>query len=376
MVLRFEDSPMAYFRRLGCVLFLLFACCEAGCSSSNTVKLQGSGASFPAPLYTKWFKEYNAAHPDVRVDYQSSGSGAGVKAMIDKTMDFGASDAAMTKEEIAQVDGGVQLLPMTAGSIVLGYNIPDVDHLKLSRDAYVGIFLGTITKWNDPAIASTNDGVKLPAADINVVVRADSSGTSAVFTKHLSAISKVFAKSPGTNKMPNWPVGTKSKGNEGVAASLNTTPNSIGYVEYGFAVAADVKFKMALLENKNGKYVAPLIASGQAALASLDMPEDLVGWLPDPAGDEAYPIVTYTWMLAYKKYADPKKAQALKEVLAYCLTDGQKQSESLGYIPLPSVVVDKVKAALGNINPGESPTKTDGKTANDKAPSEKAKIAG
>src|SRR5262245_53592170 len=204
-------------------------------TGGSLVKLQGAGASFPAPLYTKWFKTYSAAHQGVQIDYQSVGSGSGVKAVIDKTVDFGASDAAMSAEEIAQVQGGVQLLPMTAGSIVLAYNLEGVSELKLSRKAYAGIFLGQVKKWNDPAIASTNPGAKLPDMPINVVVRADSSGTTFVFTKHLSAISPEFAKSPGTNKMPSWPVGTKSKGNEGVTASLKTTPGSIGYIEFGYA---------------------------------------------------------------------------------------------------------------------------------------------
>jgi phosphate transport system substrate-binding protein len=345
-------------RTIGLVSILFLISSSIACSPSSGNKLQGSGASFPYPLYSKWFKAYNAAHPEVQVDYQSTGSGAGVRAMIDKTVDFGASDAAMTPEEIAQVDAGVQLLPMTAGSIVLGYNVSDVDNLKLSRKAYVDIFLGKITKWNDPAIASTNEGVKLPDSKINVVVRADSSGTSYVFSKHLSTISKAFSDAIGTNKLPNWPVGTKSQGNDGVADALNTTPNSFGYVEYGFAISPDAKFKMAQLENKAGKYVAPSIASGEAALASLEMPEDLKAWLPDPEGDKAYPIVTYTWILAYKKYVDPKKAKTLKDVLTYCLTDGQKQSEALGYIPLPDVVVGKVKAALDNIKSSGGETAT------------------
>jgi len=205
-----------------------------GSAKGGNVMLQGAGASFPAPLYSKWFKVYNTAHPEVKIDYQSVGSGAGVKAIIDKTVDFGASDAAMTPDEIAKVEGGVQLLPMTAGSIVLAYYLPGVDNLKLTRDAYVGIFLGKIKKWNDKAIADANPGAKLPDRDINVVVRADGSGTTYVFTKHLSAISEEFAKSPGVNKQPNWPVGTKAKGNEGVAASIKSTPGSIGYLEYGY----------------------------------------------------------------------------------------------------------------------------------------------
>jgi phosphate transport system substrate-binding protein len=335
------------FSRL-CLPLLVLSVASCNFHSGNKVKLQGSGASFPAPLYNKWFKSYYEAHPDVRVDYQSVGSGAGVKALQDKTVDFGASDAAMSTEEIAKVDAGVQLLPMTAGSIVLAYNLKGVDDLKLSRDTYVGIFLGKVTKWNDPGIVASNPGAKLPDGDINVVVRADSSGTSFVFTKHLSAISKEFAKSPGTNKMPNFTVGTKSKGNEGVSAAISTTPGSIGYIEYGFAKA--VKLKMATLQNKAGKHVEPTIASGQAALASeKKMPENLVIWIPDPEGDNAYPIVTYTWIMTYKKYEEPKKAAALKDMLTYCLTDGQKNCEELGYIPLPREVVEAVKAALGNI---------------------------
>ena len=205
-----------------------------GEAKGDSVTLQGAGASFPAPLYSKWFKMYNKNHPDVKIDYQSVGSGAGVKSVIDKTVDFGASDAAMSNEEIAKVDGGVRLFPMTAGGIVLAYNLAGVDNLKLTRDAYVGIFLGKIKKWNDKAIADANPGAKLPDRDINVVTRADGSGTTFVFTKHLSAISEEFAKSPGVNKQPNWPVGTKAKGNEGVAASIKSTPGSIGYLEYGY----------------------------------------------------------------------------------------------------------------------------------------------
>ena len=224
----------------------LMACSGVACSSSgggggSRVKLGGAGATFPAPLYTKWFKEYNAAHPNIEIDYQSIGSGGGVKDMIDHTVDFGASDVAMTDAEIAKVPEGVQLLPMTAGAIVLAYNLPGVDELKLSRDAYIGIFLGKIKKWNDPAIAASNKGVNLPDTDVNVVVRSDSSGTTEVFTKHLAAVSKEFAASPGVNKLPNWPVGTKSKGNEGVSAALATTPGAIGYVEYGYADRREVE---------------------------------------------------------------------------------------------------------------------------------------
>jgi phosphate transport system substrate-binding protein len=311
------------------------------------VKLQGAGASFPAPLYTKWFKAYGATHPGVQIDYQSVGSGSGVKAVIDKTVDFGASDAAMNAEEIAQVPGGVQLLPMTAGSIALSYNLEGVKDLKLSRKAYAGIFRGTIKKWNDPAIAASNKDVKLPDEPINVVVRADSSGTTFVFTKHLSAISPEFAKSPGTNKMPNWPVGTRSKGNEGVTASLKTTPGSIGYIEYGYAKSQDLP--MASLENKAGQYVAPTTESGQAALASAKLPDDMIVWASDPDAGEAYPIVTYTWLILYKQYPNKQKLEALQGLLKYALNEGQKDCEALGYIPLPAAVSEKVIAAVTNV---------------------------
>ena len=327
----------------------LISCGGGGTVGGQAVKLQGAGASFPAPIYSKWFKAYGAAHPNVQIDYQSVGSGSGVKSFIDKTVDFGASDAAMTQEEIGRVDPalGVQLLPMTAGSIVITYNLPDVKELKLSRKAYAGIFLGTVKKWNDPLIAKDNPGVKLPDSPINVVVRADSSGTSYVFTQHLSAISPEFAKGPGVSKMPNWPVGTRSKGNEGVTASVKTTPGSIGYIEYGYAKSQDMP--MAILENKSGEFIVPTTASGQAALASAQLPGNLVAWVPDPEPKDAYPIVTYTWLLVNQKY-DKTKLPVLKDLLTFGLTDGQKDAEALGYIPMPAPVVEKVKAALNTLS--------------------------
>jgi len=336
--------------------FLLAALGIIGCGSSSEapVKLTGAGATFPMPIYTRWFQDYHKLHPQVQVDYQSVGSGAGVKAVLDGTVDFGASDGAMSAEEMAKVPRGVQVLPVTAGSIVLAYNLPEVKDLKLSREAYTGIFLGQITKWNDPAIAKTNPGVALPDQTINVVVRADSSGTSQVFTKHLSAISEDFKTSPGESKAPNWAVGTKSKGNEGVTASLKTTPGAIGYIEYSYALGS--KLPMAALENKDGNFVSATTASTQAALANAPVPDDLIVWAADPPGKESYPIVSYTWLLAYKKYADKKKLDALKDVVTYCLTEGQKISEQLGYIPLPANVVEKVKAALNGITLEEKPT--------------------
>jgi phosphate transport system substrate-binding protein len=315
--------------------------------ANSAVKLQGAGASFPAPLYNKWFKAYSAAHQSVLVDYQSVGSGSGVKSVIDRTVDFGASDAAMKPEDMAKVDGGVQLFPMTAGSIVLAYNVQGVDGLKLPRSVYPAIFLGKVKRWNDPAIALANPGVKLPDLPINVVVRADSSGTSFVFSKHLSAVDDDFNKAVGANTMPNWPAGTKSKGNEGVTASIMSTPGSIGYIEYGYARSQ--KMAMAVLENKSGKYVAATTASGQAALASATLPDDMIVWASDPEVPEAYPIVTYTWLICYKSYPDKNKLQAMRDLLTFGLTDGQKDAESLGYIPLPAGVVAKATDAVQHL---------------------------
>jgi len=319
-----------------------------GGAGGSTVKLQGAGASFPAPLYNKWFKAYSAAHQNVLVDYQSVGSGSGVKSVIDHTVDFGASDAAMKPDDMTKVPEGIQLFPMTAGSIVLAYHLENVEGLKLSRKAYSGIFLGQIKRWNDPAIAQANPEVKLPDLPVHVVVRADSSGTSFVFSQHLSAMSPEFEKGVGANNMPNWPVGTKSKGNEGLTASILSTPGSIGYIEYGFAKSQ--KMQMATLENKSGKYVQATTASGQAALASAALPDDLIAWAKDPDVPDAYPIVTYTWLICYKKYPDKNKMQTMQDLVRFGLTEGQKDAEGLGYIPLPETVVAKATAAVQNLS--------------------------
>ena len=337
-------------RKLACrsvmavAIAISLASCGGGTGVGNAVKLQGAGASFPAPLYLRWFKTYNGSHPNVQVDYQSIGSGGGVKSFMDRTVDFAASDAAMKTEDMAKVEGGVQLVPMTAGSIVLAYNLDGVPSLRLSREAYSGIFLGKVTKWTDPIIAKENPGVKLPNEPVNLIVRADSSGTTFVFSQHLSTVSPEFAKSVGTNNMPNWPVGTRSKGNEGVTASLLTTPGAIGYVEYGYAHSQNLH--TATLENKSGNYVSATTDSAKAALASATLPPDLIVWVSDPVAKDAYPIVTFTWMILYKKYDNREKLDALKSLVAYGLTDGQKDSEALGYVPLPDAVVSQAQAAV------------------------------
>jgi phosphate transport system substrate-binding protein len=316
-------------------------------NSAAGQQLSGAGATFPAPLYQRWAVEYNKLHPNVQVNYQSVGSGAGVKQFIQGTVDFGASDAAMSDEEIAKVKQGAVMIPSTAGSIVVAYNLPGVADLKLSRDVYSGIFLGKVTKWNDPAIAKENPGVTLPDLPINVAFRSDGSGTTFVFTKHLAAINKDFTDAVGSDKSVTWPVGAGGKGNEGVTALIKQTPGTVGYVEYGYAVNNGLS--MASLQNKSGKFVKPSDASGAATLANVQFPENLRIWPDDPTGAEDYPIATFTWLLLYKKYPDAAKVKALKDFITYGLTDGQKFSAELGYIPLPPAVVEKSKAALAGV---------------------------
>jgi phosphate transport system substrate-binding protein len=317
-------------------------------ASDGPLTIQGAGATFPAPLYQRWFQEITKSNPNLRVNYQPVGSGAGIKQFTEGLVQFGASDAAMTDEQIAQVKEGVVLLPMTAGSVVLAYNLPGVDTLTLSRDAYTGMFLGKITKWNDPAIAAANPGVKLPDTPVTVVSRSDGSGTTFVFTNHLSSINEAWKSGPGAGTAVQFPVGVGGKGNAGVTALIKQTPGSIGYVEYGYA--QQTKMPMAVLENKSGKYIAPDLQSAQAALADVKLPADLRAWIPDPTGADAYPIVTYTWLLCYKKYGDPSVAKALKDVIRFGLGDGQKFSAELGYIPLPDAVTKTVLAAADQIS--------------------------
>lgn len=325
-------------------------------ASAEEIKLTGSGASFPFPIYGAWFKDFSKQTKGVTVDYQAKGSGAGIQDFTNNTVDFAASDAAMDDEEIAKIKQGVVLLPMTAGEIVLSYNLPGVKALQLPRDVYVDIFMGKITKWNDPKIVAANPGVKLPAENITVVARSDSSGTTYVFTGHLSAVSEEFKNTVGHGKTAQWPKSfVKAPKNDGVTATIKQTPGAIGYIEYGYAIAT--KQPMAILQNKAGKFVAPGDESGKAALASAEFPTnmlpgsdtpDLRVWVSDPAGAQAYPIATFTWMLFYKDQ-DDGKAKALRDLVEYGLTKGQAIAPKMGYIPLPENVVERVRKAAALI---------------------------
>jgi len=326
-----------------------------GCGSSDLVTLHGAGATFPEPIYKRWFREYYDRDPHVRVSYQGIGSGAGINQFSQGLVDFGASDSAMTPKEIKAVPRwGVQLVPMTAGCVVLAYNLPGVtERIRLPREVYSKIFLGKLTEWNDPAIAAANPGVDLPRLPITLVRRSDGSGTTFVVTNHLSAISREWKEGPGVGKSVRWPTGIGSKGNPGVAFTVDQTPGALGYLEYSYTIHS--RMTTALLENKAGSFVAPSTESAGIALASVEMPADLVAWVPDPEDPGAYPIVSYTWIICRKVYEDPAVGEALKKVLLYGAKEGQAYSKDLGYVPLPEAVAKRVHAAIESIRIGRQP---------------------
>lgn len=334
---------------------LLAACGDKpGETASGGLEVKGAGATFPQPLYERWIEEYRKGHPDVSFSYQGVGSGEGVKRFLEGSVDFGASDAAMTDSDLEKVDPvrGAVMVPMTAGMVVLAYNIPGLDDgLRLGRDVYQDIFAGKIRKWNDPRIAATNPGVDLPNADIVTVVRRDSSGTTFAFTNHLAAANPWWeSEGPGIGKLVDWPGNAMTAaGNEGVARRVDLTNGAIGYMGYEFAHR--VGLPMAILQNKAGEFAAPGPETGQAALASArEIPDDLRVYVPDPDGADAYPIVTYTWILLDAQYADPAKAQALKEAMSWGLEQGQPIAAELGYIPLPQSMIERAELALSRVH--------------------------
>jgi phosphate transport system substrate-binding protein len=313
----------------------------------------GAGATFPAPLYQRWIKEFVKTTSNFTIFYDPVGSGDGIKRFMAEEVDFGASDAAMNDSQIAQVQRGVQLIPATAGIIVLAYNLPDVaDELRLSRKVYTDIFLGKIRYWNDERIRELNPRIKLPRLNIVTITRIDSSGTTWAFTNHLSAISTEWKEiGPGVGKKVDWPGNSmSSRYNEGVAAKIKYSWGSIGYVEYGTAKRAGLS--MATLENKMGQYVKPTDTSGTITLAntSTQMPENLRMFIPDPDGMNSYPIVTYTWLLLYKSYIDKSKAKMVKQFVKWSLIQGQRYAAEYGYAPLPEPVAASALNALANVH--------------------------
>ena len=323
---------------------------EAKLYPDMTGSLAGAGATFPNPLYQKWCEEFTRAHPTMEVEYASVGSGKGVEKFLGEEVDFGASDGAVTDEEIAKVGRGVLLVPTTAGMIVLAYNPEGLPHrgFKLPRDVYADIFLGKITKWNDPRIAAANPDIKLPALQIHLAVRQDSSGTTFAFTNHLSAISPEWKQSHGAGKSIDWKTpAQRAQGNEGVAAFVQRNPGAIGYVEMG--LAQRLGLPMAVLQNKVGTFVRPVSGTGLAALLEHKMPDGFRDFMPDPEGKDSYPIITYTWMLLYKKYPNAAKANAVKEYADWCLTEGQRFTEPLGFVRLPPSLVQSVIREIDKI---------------------------
>jgi len=333
------------------------AAAQENIPAGSTV-LKGAGATFPSLLYKRWFSAYHSLHADTYVHYAAVGSGEGIQRFIgknipeDEQVDFGASDAAMSDSQIAQASNNVLMVPATAGCVVLAYNLPGFNgELKLSRQAYADIFLGEITNWDDPRIAKSNPGVKLPNLTIVTVVRLDGSGTTYAFTRNLDAVSERWRGQFGPATLINWPGNAmRAKGNEGVAGLIENSVGSIGYV--GFEFARRIGLSMATLENRDGNYVKASADTCAAGLATAGMPDNLRIFAPDPHGAESYPIVTFSWILLRKSYSNPQTADALRKLFQWSLQDGQHFAPELGYVPLPPSVAEKALAAVNSIGPG------------------------
>jgi phosphate transport system substrate-binding protein len=314
--------------------------------------LSGAGATFPAVIYTKWIDEYNKL-TGVQVNYQSIGSGGGVKGITDKTIDFGASDNAMTDQQLADAKAPLLHIPAVMGGIVATYNVAGVTSFKLTADTLSGIFLGNIKKWNDPKLAADNPGVTFPAADIVTVHRSDGSGTTAVFTDYLSKVNATWKSQVGAAQTVNWPGGVGGKGNEGVAGAVKSTPNSIGYVELIYALQQ--KLGAATMKNASGKFVDASLDSVSKAAVGVTLPDDLRASLTNSSNADAYPIVAMTYLLTYKDVADKGKALAMARYFWWGTHEGQAFAKDLGYAPLPADVVTKVEAKIRSITAGGQP---------------------
>ena len=304
----------------------------------DKAQLTDAGATFPNPLYTRWFSDYNSSVASgVEVNYQSIGSGGGIQQITAKTVDFGASDAPMSDDEMSKASG-IQHIPTTLGAVVITYNVDGLSApLKLDGDTIAKIYLGKITKWNDSAIADQNAGVSLPSSGISVVHRSDGSGTSFVFTDYLSHVSDDWKNGPGTSKNPQWPVGLGGQGNEGVSQQVSQNKNSIGYVELVYTKQNNLP--AAQVKNKSGDYVAPSTESTSLAATGISIPDDYRTSIVDSPAKGAYPISSFTYILLYKNQSDATKGKALVDLLNWAIHDGQQTSADLNYAPLPAAVV-------------------------------------
>jgi phosphate transport system substrate-binding protein len=323
---------------------------------SGSVDLTGAGATFPYPLYSKWFADYANA-TGVRINYQSIGSGGGIRQISEGTVDFGATDGPMKDEELAKAKGPILHIPTVLGAVVVTYNVPGLTKpLNLTGDVLADIFAGKIKKWNDPRIAALNPGVKLPSQDILVVHRSDGSGTTYVFTDYLTAVSPSWKAGPGKGKEVSWPVGLGGKGNEGVSGQVKQTPGSIGYIELAYAKQNNLPF--AAIKNASGKFVLPSVDAVTAAAAAtaekLPPNTDYRISIVNAPGENAYPISSFTWLLVYQQQADSVKGRKLVDFLRWALTNGEKQASALDYAPLPESMVARLKQRVDSIRVGSS----------------------
>ena len=310
-------------------------------------QINGAGATFPYPIYSKWFSEYNKLHPNVQINYQSLGSGAGIRQLTSRTVFFGASDQPMKDDQLLAAPGKILHFPTVLGAVVPIYNLPEVSQqLKFTGPLIADIVLGKVKKWNDPAIAKLNPGVKLPATDLTLVHRSEGSGTTFIFADYLGKVSDEFKKTVGVDASLKWPVGVGGKGNEGVSGLVQQTPGSVGYVELVYALQN--KITVGSVQNSAGTFVVPSVASVTAAAAgaAANMPADFRVSITNAPGADAYPIASFTWVLLYEDPQDKAQAAMMKEFMRWALTDGQKMAPQLGYASLPPQVVEMEMKAL------------------------------
>jgi phosphate transport system substrate-binding protein len=320
-----------------------------GVVSAQNMQINGAGATFPNPIYSKWFSEYNKANPKVQINYQPIGSGGGIRQLSNQTVFFGATDGPMTAEQLQQAPGKVLHLPTVLGAVVPIYNLQGAGELKFNGPVLADIYLGKITKWNDPAIVKLNAGAKLPATDITVVHRAEASGTSYIWVDFLAKVSPEWLKKAGVATSVNWPVGLGGKGNEGVSGLVQQTPGSIGYVELIYAIQNKISY--GTVQNADGEFVRATVESVTAAAGAAvkNMPKDFRVSITNAPGKGVYPISSFTWLLLYENPKDKAQSKAMVDFVKWALTDGQKFAPGLGYAPLPAEVVKLEMAALGTI---------------------------
>jgi phosphate transport system substrate-binding protein len=350
-------SRTAVYLSWTCFLLLTIGACKPSpegrtnaAESGTEFSLTFAGSTFAAPIFQRWLEVYGDSNPALQLNYAAVGSGEGIARFLAGTADVGVTDAPLNSAEAAAIEGGVLQIPITAGMIAITYNLPGVEGpLNLPRDVYVDIFLGNLSRWDDPRLANANPGINFPHKLIQTVARLDSSGTTFAFTNHLAAISEKWANGPGVGKVIDWPGGAMvARGNEGVAQRIKVTEGSIGYVEAGFAERLGLP--LSWLENAAGGFVAPNVETGQRGLTggSDSIPKDLILIIPDPEGARSYPIVTYVWVLLRGRYADPDGRAALMDLINWMLAAGQGYAEPLGYVPLPDNVV---RASLAKLSP-------------------------